>query len=160
VGKANTTSDPGAKQVVDAPSDENAGGDTGGTIAEPSGGANQDVPLSIKIVGDSCHAFSARDLEYAIVNATCHTVLLRNSSYVFEEEVVVARPVAIIGHPTRLPMIDGFDAERAFRVVEGGFLDVRFVTTQPGVGIKVNRTSGPRAERYPDSFVSMLRPVH
>jgi len=37
-----------------------------------------------------------------------------------------------------LPILDGRKAERAFRVVGGGFLDLRFVRLYRGHGIKVN----------------------
>jgi len=55
--------------------------------------------------------------------------------YELEREILVRREVIVMGNPSVLPMIDGEDAIRSFHVLEGGFLDLRFVQQFASDGI-------------------------
>ena len=48
-------------------------------------------------------------------------------AYVLTEEIVISRPVVVMGNSVLLPYIDCAGSIRAFRVVPGGYLDLQFV---------------------------------
>ena len=64
----------------------------------------------------------------AILTKTCPVVILTSSArqaYVMEDEIVISRPVVIMGNALTLPYIDCAAAIRAFRVVAGGYLELQ-----------------------------------
>lgn len=69
-------------------------------------------------------------------NQSCSVVYLKPGQlYELEREILVRREVIVMGNPSMLPMIDGEDAIRSFHVLEGGFLDLRFVQQFASDGI-------------------------
>ena len=69
----------------------------------------------------ACHVWDAEELAAAIEDESlgCDTVVLTNfreDAYVLTREIVISRPVLIRGNSAALPVIDGNDIARAFRV--------------------------------------------
>jgi len=64
---------------------------------------------------------------------TCAVITLTGQTkYALPEQIVVSRRVTIMGTPFNNPIVFGSTAPRAFLVVAGGTLDVRFVTFYNG----------------------------
>jgi hypothetical protein len=58
----------------------------------------------------------------------------------------VRRRVTILGDPSLLPELDASMSIRAFRVLDGGFLELKFVRVRMGMGTMRKRGDPPRPE--------------
>ena len=58
--------------------------------------------------------------------------LTPGAKYLFPQQIVVSRPVTVMGVPFNNPILSGTTAPRSFLVVGGGTLDVRFCTFYSG----------------------------
>lgn len=89
---------------------------------------------------DACYPQTADELVEAVQELDCSLLFLTNSdpqAYLITQHIMVDRPIRIVGHPVFLPVIDASTlnmAPRAFRVVEGGFLDLQYIRVRAGVG--------------------------
>jgi hypothetical protein len=92
-------------------------------------------------LGDGgCWVSTADDLSAAVDDAKCSTIMLcADKTFALEDELKITRPITIIGHPRTMPMIDGSGAVRAFHVMKGGYLDMRFVRVKQGGGTMQDR---------------------
>lgn len=61
-------------------------------------------------------------------------------------EIIIKRTILIMGHPAFMPKIDTSLTVRAFHVVEGGFLELRFVRARQGGGIVRDRITSPQQQ--------------
>ena len=89
-------------------------------------------------VDNACRVANADELRDAITTKTCPVVILTSSeryAYVLTDEIVISRPVVVMGNSVLLPYIDCADSIRGFRVVPGGYLDLQFVRINVGKGI-------------------------
>lgn len=67
----------------------------------------------------SCHALNCACACVYIVpqNESCALIQLTGSRYDIEEELVVRRPITIVGNPATLPYISAEESIRGFRVL-------------------------------------------
>ncbi len=87
---------------------------------------------------NACRVANAEELDDAITTKTCPVVILTSSermAYVLTHEIVISRPVTVMGNSFLLPFIDCSDVVRGFRVVPGGYLDLQFVRINIGLGV-------------------------
>ena len=101
------------------------------------GGAAALAQAAGSSLDNACRVANAAELRTAITTKTCPVVILTSSerlAYVLEEEIVISRPVVVMGNSVLLPYIDCGGSIRAFRVVPGGHLDLQFVRINTGTG--------------------------
>ena len=93
-------------------------------------------------IDNACRVANAVELREAITTKTCPVVILTSSerhAYVLTDEIVISRPVVVMGNSVLLPYIDCAASIRGFRVVPGGYLDLQFVRINIGKGITRKR---------------------
>jgi hypothetical protein len=87
-----------------------------------------------------CWVSTADDLAAAVDDSKCSTIMLcADGVFVLSDELKITRPITIIGHPRTMPVIDGSGTVRAFHVMNGGYLDMRFVRVKQGGGTMQDR---------------------
>lgn len=90
--------------------------------------------------GEWCWPSDAAELEQEIVNGTCFYVNLGESfnrpsnPYRLANEIIIDRHIVLQGNPLEIPFIDCFDTVRCFRVIAGGYLEMRHVHINQGTG--------------------------
>lgn len=105
-------------------------------VAGTAGSSRPAVPRA-EGASSTCLAGSTKELRVAVADDTCLSILLTNSSrgaYELSAEIVISRGVAITGSPLVLPVINATNAERAFNVSSGGYLELRHVRVSQGSG--------------------------
>lgn len=93
-------------------------------------------------VDPGCSVADGAQLKDAVEKGSCLLITLTQLSddaYILHDEILVSRTVTIVGDPTYLPLIKPKEAQRAFRVVAGGYLTLHFVTLHPGLGTTTTR---------------------
>lgn len=102
----------------------------------PGGAPNPTSPPRV-----TCVVSDTQELETRIEEMTCPTIyLVSGRTYLLTNEIVIRTSVVIIGNPANRPMIDARLSSRAFRITNGGSLDMSFVHLRPGRGINVGIT--------------------
>ena len=85
-----------------------------------------------------------------------------SNPYRLDQEIIIDRHVVIQGNSLGMPFIDCFETVRCFRVVPGGYLEMRYVNINQGTG--EYREPIPILEVRPFSllshFFSSLPPTH
>ena len=90
------------------------------------------------MAGDWCYPKDGPELEDAIANSTCvyfnlqQTFNTPENPYRLDREIIIDRHVVIQGNSLELPFIDCFDTVRCFRVVPGGYFEMRYVNINQG----------------------------
>lgn len=108
----------------------------GVTGLAPGGAPNTTSPPRI-----TCVVSDTQELQAQVEEMTCPTIyLISGRTYLFTSEIVIRTPTTIMGNPANRPMIDARLSERAFRIANGGSLDMSFVHLRPGRGINVGIT--------------------
>lgn len=81
-----------------------------------------------------CTPQTGPQLRLLVETTECSVItLMPGMKYVLDDEIIVRRPVVIMGRPLSPPIIDAHFIYRAFLVEEGGKLDLRFVEAWRGV---------------------------
>lgn len=86
---------------------------------------------------NTCLAEDFDELKEAVEERTCQFITLTGDTYDVEagEEIIVGRSVTISGNPQTMPVINGQEAARSFRVLAGAFLEIRYAQIVMSEGI-------------------------
>jgi len=89
----------------------------------------------MEVAQSSCTAVDGDNLADLLEGSTCSLVTLKPSTiYRLPREVEIAGHKAIVGHPIKMPAIDATGNRRAFTVLDGGSLTLKFLRMWRGSG--------------------------